>query len=256
MKKNIYLFTILLASVFTSCGSTKSVKEVISTPENISGNWSLVSLNNEDVNTLFEEQKPSILIDQAAGTISGMSGCNSFSGQFTFNNKHFSASNLVSTLMLCNEKNAEPQFIEAISDESLVYIDNNQLVFSKNGKAVAKFKKGIDNALLSGTWTLESIDGQNANTLFPDALPTIKFLTKEHKVAGMGGCNNYNANYDLDGFLLNVGPIMTTRMACPNSSSEAKYINALKDSSVISLEGNTLTLSKDGKETLKFTVQR
>lgn len=237
-----------------SCGSHKETVKTSNT--NISGNWSLKSLNGQNTETLFEGKHPSLNIDQSRCLISGIGGCNNFSGQFSFEKGIFETSSLTQTLMMCTNKNAEPQLMEAIGGKSTVYIENDLLTFVKDGKIVALFEKGIDNALLSGEWILKTIGKRPASDFFTDDIPTMIFVSAEKKIFGSSGCNEYNTNYSLNGFSLNVGTIITTRMACSSSSGETQFIQAISDDSTITLDEDTLTFYKNKKETLQFVKEQ
>ncbi len=40
-------------------------------------------------------------------------------------------------------------------------------------------------------------------------------FTEDGKLSGSAGCNNYNASYQVDGDSLTIGPVASTKMACP-----------------------------------------
>ena len=247
----ISILLLTLSFILQSCGSLKETTKSV-TNNNISGNWSLKSLNEQSVKVLFEGQIPSMNIDQTQSLISGNGGCNNFSGQFTLKKSVFEAPNLIKTLMMCTSKNAESELMQALSGKSKVYIKDGLLYFEKDSKVVAQFERGIDNALLSGEWILKSMDGHSVTNLFAESVPTLNFLTVDKNISGFAGCNQYNANYDLSGYTIKVGAVMSTRMACAYSANEMKFIQAISDESQIILNGDTLSLSKNNKIVLEF----
>lgn len=64
--------------------------------------------------------------------------------------------------------------------------------------------------LTGDAWRIEDIDGRGVIDI---AQTTIAFDT-QGGVSGSGGCNRYNAGYELNGETLNIGGIAATRMAC------------------------------------------
>ena len=48
-------------------------------------------------------------------------------------------------------------------------------------------------------------------------------------VSGNAGCNTYNGSFTVDGGAIDIGPLATTKMACPPPASdiEAAYLPAL-----------------------------
>jgi heat shock protein HslJ len=63
--------------------------------------------------------------------------------------------------------------------------------------------------------------------------------------SGTGGCNQFNSTYTLSGSSLTFGPLMTTKVACPDATSSvetAYFANLAKVASYTS-DGTSLTLS-------------
>jgi heat shock protein HslJ len=66
--------------------------------------------------------------------------------------------------------------------------------------------------LLAGVeWLVEDIDSAG---IVDSSRVTLQFDAAARRVAGQGGCNRYNAAFDLSGEGLNIGPTAATRMAC------------------------------------------
>ena len=64
-------------------------------------------------------------------------------------------------------------------------------------------------------------------------------------ISGDTGCNTFHGEYTLDGRKLHIGPLATTRKACPSSEAskqEAGYIAALESAVRIEQAGPQLTL--------------
>ncbi len=64
------------------------------------------------------------------------------------------------------------------------------------------------------------IDNAQATLAFPEA----------EKVSGNGSCNRFFGPVKIEGDLIQVGPLGSTRMACPQAvmHQETKYLNALQ----------------------------
>jgi heat shock protein HslJ len=74
-------------------------------------------------------------------------------------------------------------------------------------------------------------------------------------VSGFSGCNQYNAEYTVSGDSLEIGPIATTMMACPEEIMEIEqsYFTALERSSSFTVDGDTLTIfDGDGSRLLAY----
>ena len=66
--------------------------------------------------------------------------------------------------------------------------------------------------LLAGLeWQVEDIEGAG---IIDSSRVTLEFDAASRRLAGLGGCNRYNAAFDLSGEGLSIGPAAATRMAC------------------------------------------
>jgi heat shock protein HslJ len=73
---------------------------------------------------------------------------------------------------------------------------------------------GEPRSLLTGEeWVIEDIGEKG---IIDNARPTMTFRT-DGSLGGSGGCNRYNARYDLTGEGLTIGPAAATMMACPRA---------------------------------------
>lgn len=88
----------------------------------------------------------------------------------------------------------------------------------------------ISAADLDGTsWTLLELDADQP--ALADAPVTLSFAGDQ--LSGSGGCNNYSGGFTLsqdNPFVLTVGPLVSTQMACPDPllSQETAYLTALQ----------------------------
>jgi heat shock protein HslJ len=84
-------------------------------------------------------------------------------------------------------------------------------------------------------------------------LPSATFA--EGRVAGSTGCNRFTAEYTLDGTVLELGPIASTRMTCipPADQVERAYLDALSRVAGWRLDDSDLVLvDGDGAELLRY----
>lgn len=242
---------IMAQSCKSSKNSSKNDYPGENTP-NIAGTWILKSLNGQPATNLFKGKIPTMNIDVAENRIFGNGGCNGYTGTYTYSKGILSAPNLASTMMMCVEENQEHQFHTVLGQPNKVSLVNGILTLKHEGKTVAEFEKGIDTSLLSGEWKLESIADGDAKALFTDREPTISFDLAESRLGGNAGCNRYNATYKIEGTTITVGPVMSTRMACPNMEGESKFTQIITGASTLEASMNKITFSKDGKAVLTF----
>lgn len=264
MKQFIKPAAIIVAAItimfgIQSCNSTKPIEKT-----KLEGFWSLKTLQGEDAKEAFKGPNPSLQFNFADNTVSGNAGCNTFGGGFTLSETNeFSAPNLVATMKMCFQENKEPQFLTALSTPELTVAleDNGELVFKKGETVVLQFVKGeapandeiaVSIESLTGKWNLTFIEGGDINTLFADKKPTMEFA-EENKIFGHAGCNTYRTVYELNGNTITFKPVASTMMACPSLEGEGKFTGLLTTPLQAAINGDKLTLSKDGNMVLEFT---
>lgn len=258
----LFVVALLVAFVFQSCEKPKVVSQ-----GELEGYWVLKTLNGKDAKTVFTGAIPTLEFNFQDSTIYGTGGCNRYDGKFTYKEGIFAAPNLAVTAMLCTEDNEEPQFVLALSNEdNILSIVNGVLTFTNAGKVTLEFERGTpeaetqvvapSDATLAGTWVLKNIDGATAVSRFGESVPSLEFNFTDNKLSGNGGCNNYNASFTLAQGKLIVGPVVSTKMACPSLEGEAAFVQAIADTSVVTLPNeNVLQFAKNGTILLEFEKQ-
>ncbi len=106
-------------------------------------------------------------------------------------------------------------------------------------------------------WMLIGFGDENLNPLLQANPVTLQFDPAASRLGGQGGCNNYFADYQLDGLNLVLGPIGATMMMCPEAQMnlETAYHQALQAVAGYSLDGPFLLLTDSaGELLLKFQV--
>lgn len=105
---------------------------------------------------------------------------------------------------------------------------------------------------LNGPWKLQSINGQSIDTTgAPKGAPMLDFNLVENRVSGHTGCNSISGSLEVGKDTLEIGQIISTRMACANMDFEARFLESL-DKKVIPFEirGDNLILKTDIGELL------
>lgn len=219
----------------------------------LEGKWSLKSLNGVEAGTAFEGKTPFVNFDVAKSSMNGHSGCNNFTGGFNYEKGKLTAPQLASTMMMCTHENKEAEFLAVFKNPSKLSIDGlGNLILKQNGKEAMVLQKtsDIDESSLEGTWTLDRIVGGEVESLFVNKLPTIEF--KEGRASGNGGCNRYSGQYELDGNVIKIGTLVSTRMACDSLEGETMFLKMLEGNSKIVFDGDKLLFIKDDIVSLVF----
>lgn len=91
-------------------------------------------------------------------------------------------------------------------------------------------------------WTVVSVEGKPA----PEATLEIG----PGKISGNGGCNRYSAPAKFIRGMVEVGPVVATRMACDRLESEQAFFSALERARKFSVDGQTMKLGDEDGKTL------
>jgi heat shock protein HslJ len=78
----------------------------------------------------------------------------------------------------------------------------------------------------------------------------------ESVVSGNGGCNSFNGGYTVNGSMLSIGPLATTRLLCGNEAmdqQEMAYLTALQSAASFTIsEGQLILFGNSGSELLRL----
>ena len=103
--------------------------------------------------------------------------------------------------------------------------------------------------LLEGDWLVIEIDGEPVESEAPGA---VRF--EADRITGRVGVNRFTGSFTLEGDVLQVGPVASTRMAGPPElmALESRFNSHLEGAHEIVLEAGVLTLGRED-ETIVFT---
>jgi len=107
-------------------------------------------------------------------------------------------------------------------------------------------------ATIKGQWELVSHGSASSQTpAAPDVETSIEFL--DGQLNGNVGCNGFGGEYEVDGDVIKLGPVMSTMMFCegPVGEQETGTIAVFQESATFVLDGDTLTItSADGNSVI------
>ncbi|MCV9929764.1 META domain-containing protein [Flavobacterium sp. LS1R49] len=204
-----------------------------------------------------------LTINPETGTISGKSGCNRFSVNYTqlASKNQIQIGSSIGTLMACDEASMklEQNFTKAIQDKKFKIVQKNNKVQFKNlkNKIIMEFTIPTQNDIWSfigkNDWKLIMLE--NVGQDYGKA--SIKFDTATKKVSGNSGCNNFFGTYTLKGNdHIQFGNLGSTRMACidPEAAKTEQKILSLLDNKDIRFDvaEQTLNFYLDDKLIMMF----
>ncbi len=112
--------------------------------------------------------------------------------------------------------------------------------------ACRSYQKKTRRPLVGTQWQLVRLGG---TTVQPEADAfTIRLQGSDSTLAGTGACNRLSGRYEEgENRKLHIGPVASTRMACPNAAREQAFIAALESTTHYDMDGPMLLLLSDGE---------
>lgn len=125
MKK--YLFSLLMISlIFSACSAQE--------PVSLTGAWTLQSFGPASAPTPAVADSQAGITFNDDGSVTGNSGCNGFGGSYTVDGNQITFSEIVSTLMLCEEPlmQQEDTLHQVLNGTATYQIEGSTLTLSNN----------------------------------------------------------------------------------------------------------------------------
>ena len=247
-KKSI--FALMSAVVLMS--SCKTVK----TPA-LDGEWSVTAVEGKAVEA---EQLPYVGFDSEKSLVYGNAGCNLISGTYSVkgNTGKIELGNVASTMMACPNMELEQSVLKALNGvERIKATDADHLVLQDAKKntllQLEKRFRIVPLEDIAGEWRILTVFGEKMPAM--DETPAVNFDIEAKRIAAYAGCNRLSAGFmpgETHG--LTVGNVMSTRMACPDMTTEQNVTNALEQvkSYGMALNGNLLLFSAGGQQVMEL----
>lgn len=188
------------------------------------------------------------------GQAGGSAGCNSYFADYTIGISDLTFGSIGSTMMFCEGPAGE---VEAAYLANLAAVatwantGGSLVLGDASGEPILNYlpvPEGPEPTLEGVTWLLtgQAVDGALAPLPSGDGAPVLVSLRLEDgRGTGSGGCNNYFADYTLDGSGLVFGTVGSTMMFCegPAGEVETAYFANLASVATWSSDGATLDLA-------------
>ncbi|NVK11291.1 MAG: META domain-containing protein [Gammaproteobacteria bacterium] len=103
----------------------------------------------------------------------------------------------------------------------------------------------------TGHWRVTHINGTAVSSAFQ---PTVNFSDRG-ALTGSSGCNRYRAPYETSSSQFNIGPAISTKMACPGDAQHVEYsfFSTLPLLHTLEVVGDTIVMR--GRENSSITLQ-
>ena len=200
------------------------------------------------------------------GRIGASAGCNSMSGNATWNDGNLlvAGDNLASTEMACDPAlmDQDAWFGDVIASEPTLTQDGDTLTLTSTKAVIVLSDEEVvvpDQLLTGPSWQLDSITSDDVVSSVPQGATASLMFTSEGQVQANLGCNIGHSRYTVEGTILRIGPLASTQKACepPASDVESAMVSVLQGDVTFGVDGNQLTLTPmkatdDGPTALTF----
>lgn len=224
------------------------------TTASLNGTWILVELNGNEV-----PSDANIYMGMDEDRLSGNDGCNHFGGSYTTEGNSFSVGeDLMSTLMACEEgiMQRANEFNKALQNTAKYELTDNLLhLLDENGEVLAKFE-AQSQELAGSSWLATYVmteTGENvvSSGSMKPAQQTLVF-DQSGKLNGNAGCNDYFADYTVEGTSLTISDSGATLKLCEEEvmAEETAFLAALEKAASYQITGTSLQLKDADNNTL------
>lgn len=195
------------------------------------------------------------------GQLTGNAGCNSLFGSYIVSGDSLTIGPLAMTEMYCAPEELmaqESAYLNALQQAATYQIAEGWLqIADLSGNTVLSYSVLEPLPILGTTWKLVAYNKGLGMEPVLDGTETTAILGSDGLLTGSGGCNNYTAQYTLEGNTLSIAAVSSTRMMCPEPpggmEQEAAYLTALESVSYLEVRGESLEMfDADGQKILAY----
>lgn len=215
--------------------------------------WDVTNYNNGKEAVVSILNGTNITLDFGQDNrVTGSASCNNYSGEFTSADNTLKVGPLITTLRACTEPEGvmeqEAQYLAALQNSATYEIAGDKLTIRDASGAMQVVATRAKPVTLAGSkWSVTSVNNGNQGvvSLISGTEISLNFGT-DGKVNGNASCNTYNGAFEATDETLKVGPLATTRRACPTPegvmAQEQQYLTALQNAATYEISNNSLTI--------------
>ena len=216
--------------------------------------WQLQALMSESGEMTPPLGETTVEIRFEDGKIGGNAGGKRYFGGYTLAGE----SGLVvppemgSTQMACPPPIAdqEQRYLALLSEVSSWKIEESTLILSDTGGETKLEFVAAQPATAEGVdWQATGINNGQGGVVSTATTQLATATFSDGQLSGSGGCNRFTATYEIDSERISIGPVASTRKACPEPEGvmdqEQQYFQALENATTYRLSSDRLELRDD-----------
>ena len=162
-------------------------------------------------------------------------------------------------MMACSQEimDQESAYLKALGEVETFKVTGDTLTLSDANKKAILVYKAQSQDLAGTSWEVIGYNnGKQAVTSVLAGTTLTAEFGKDGNLSGNSGCNTYNGTYTVTGDQIKIGPLATTRMACPQEimDQETQYLAALQTAATYRVEGTGMELrTQEGALAVDFS---
>jgi heat shock protein HslJ len=197
-----------------------------------------------------------VTVSFEAGRVQGFSGCNQFMGSYALNGGRLALGPVGGTMMACPEPvmGVENRFLKAFSGTLQIAVAGDRMTLTPaDGGEALQFDRAPPPRLEGVVWEVTGYNNGRQAVVGPKVGSRLTLEFKDGVVTGSSGCNRFQGAFSADGKGLKIGPLATTRMACPDEvmAQEQEFLRALESATTWGIVRGMLDVHRaDGERVL------
>jgi heat shock protein HslJ len=151
--------------------------------------------------------------------------CNRGGGEYTVDGSQLQLGPAATTLMLCPPGSFDTIFLPRLGEVVAFAYDEGELVLTLADDAgVLRFAPSLTGVV----WQWQGFQSGDGTEIVPDdpSRYSVEFFA-DGTLAAQVDCNSGSGSYTVDGDQIDIAPMATTRMACPEDSLDAEFARYL-----------------------------
>lgn len=223
--------------------------------------WVAVSISGEDgPRAVITGNEPTIEFGPKGDTISGSTGCNTYSGHAAIGGGTMSLGQIGVT-----ERGCIPR--EIMDQESLVLriLNGVETFLAADGTLTLQGPQGsisfvepepVVDASLGGTpWVLDTlVRGIAATSVLAGTIPGLSVDPAQGTMTGTTGCNGFGGSVEISGSSFTVSELSWTEIGCESGimDQEAFILEVLSTAESFGIDGDRLTITSSSGDSLVY----
>jgi heat shock protein HslJ len=197
-----------------------------------------------------------VTVNFEAGRVHGFSGCNQFMGSYRLDGGRLVLGPIGGTMMACPgpAMALERRFLDTFSGTLQFGFSEDGLVLtSANGRDALRFQRAAPPRLEGVRWEVTGYNNGRHAVVGPKLGTRLTLMFEDGQVSGSSGCNRFHGSFKVDGKMLAIGSLATTRMACEDAvmAQEQEFLRALQSAETWAIVRGMLDVHRaDGERVL------